>query len=340
LAICVISCAGGNGASGLAKAPEYQPKDQTKCGVAKSHSRPLIVEWPSADRQELESKLHTGLVVVRYQGCEMDVLERCTVPAQYGYRGTTPAQDSVVMKDEDDLYAALPIGAAKLEGKLEKSGKLTVDMNLVGRYEAQKTAVRTDELQGDCAGATHFVYGAAVGAFAFYAGGEARVGGAAGLGGAGAGASSQAVRESLTKNGDPAACAKATTDDKAPPEGCGALIRIEVVPLVGSLTGIWTASGYGCTDDSQPPKEEIRVVQDGTQLTAVKVTGDNCVLAGSVTWQGTITGTAFPVRVTGGHPGNPSSVAIDAQLKLIDLDHFEISFSDGEPPLTFQRVGR
>jgi hypothetical protein len=104
-------------------------------------------------------------------------------------------------------------------------------MDLVGRYESEKSIVRADELQGDCAGATHFVYGVAVGAFDFYAGGEAQVGAGAVAGGIGAGSHSQAEREALTKNGDLSACAKSTTDDQSPPQGCGAIIRLEVVPL-------------------------------------------------------------------------------------------------------------
>jgi hypothetical protein len=65
----VCSCGGGNAASNLAKAPAYNPKDQTKCGVEKSQAKPLIVEWPSADRGELEAQAHNrGLVVIRYEG--------------------------------------------------------------------------------------------------------------------------------------------------------------------------------------------------------------------------------------------------------------------------------
>jgi len=231
LAVGCAACGGGNAASKLAKPPELQLQDQTKCGVAKSQSRPLIVEWPSADRQELESKVGRGVVVVRYEGCEMDVLARCTVPATYGYRGTTLAQDKVVIKDDDDLYANLPVGAAKLEGKLKRSGQLTVDMDLVGRYESDKPTVRADELQGECAGATHFIYAASVGAFDFYGGAQAQVGATAGAGSTGAGWHSQADHEALTKNGDLSACERSTTDDKAPPQGCGAIIRLEVVPL-------------------------------------------------------------------------------------------------------------
>jgi hypothetical protein len=229
--ILIAACGGGNIASKLANAPDYNPKDQTKCGVTKSQAKPLIVEWPSPERMELENKVRQGLVVVHYVGCEMSVLDRCSVSAKYTYQGATRNQDKVEMKDEDDLYANLPVGAAKLEGKLQRSGRLTVDMNLVGRFEAEKASVHTDELQGDCAGATHFVYGVTVGAFDFYAGGQANVAGSVGVGSVGAGGHSQAERETLTKAGDQAACERATSADTSPPEGCGALIRIEVVPL-------------------------------------------------------------------------------------------------------------
>jgi hypothetical protein len=231
------SCGGGNAASQLVRAPEYAPKGQEKCAVGKSHDRPLVVEWPSSDRLELETKARQGLVVVHYAGCEMDVLERCAVAAKYNYFGGTRKRDTLVMKDADELYANLPVGAAGLEGKLERSGSLTVDMDLVGRYEAAKTTLSTADLQGDCAGATHFVYGVTVGAFEFYAGGEADVGaraGAPGPGGPGAGARSEADRETLTKDGDVGACSTAGPDDKAPPAQCGAMVRLEVVALEGA----------------------------------------------------------------------------------------------------------
>jgi formylglycine-generating enzyme required for sulfatase activity len=226
-----LACTGGNVASHLAQTPRFEPEGEARCAVVKSQAHPLVVEWPSADRLTLENKLREGLVAVRYQGCEMRVLERCSAPGRYTYLGATRSEDKVVIKDEDDLYANLPLGAAKLEAKLQRSGELTVDLDLVGRYEAEKLAVRADELAGDCRGATHFVYGVAVGAFDFHAGADATVGAGAGFGGVGASGASQSERETLKKSGDTAACTHATLEDKAPPEGCGALVRLEVVPL-------------------------------------------------------------------------------------------------------------
>ncbi len=230
VASCMASC-GATPASKMLGTPEYAPADQTKCGVEKSQANPLIVEWPSADRLQLENKVREGLVAVHYQGCEMRVLPRCNIGAKYRYLGGTRKQDSVEIRDEDDLYATLPVGAARLEGKLARSGKLTVAMDMVGRYEAERASLRLDDLQGDCEGATHFVYGVTVGAFDFYAGGEASVGGGVNVAGVGGGGHSTSERETLTRDGDQAACTKSSSADPSPPDNCGALIRLEVVPL-------------------------------------------------------------------------------------------------------------
>ncbi len=227
----LVACGGGNVASHLADPPRFAPEGEARCTVVKSQAHPLVVEWPSADRLTLENKIREGLVAVHYVGCEMRVLERCSAPGKYTYLGATRSEDQVVVRDEDDLYANFPLGAAKLEAKLAKTGALTVDMDLVGRFEAERQEVRADELVGDCQGATHFVYGVAVGAFDFHAGAEATMGAGATIAGIGSAGHSQEEKETLRKSGDEAACLRARAEDRAPPDGCGALVRLEVVPL-------------------------------------------------------------------------------------------------------------
>src|SRR5262245_50912772 len=180
---------GGNLASEAAKPPEFAPKDQTKCGVTKSQARPLIVEWPSSDRATLEARVKQGIVPVRYIGCEMEVLARCQVPKSgYSYTGITRKSDRIVMRDADELYANIPVYAAKFEGKLQRSGALTVDMTIVGRYESDHPTVRAADLTGgDCDGATHVISALTVGAFEFFAGAEAEAGAGVEVMGAAAG---------------------------------------------------------------------------------------------------------------------------------------------------------
>jgi len=215
-----------------AKAPELDRPGETKCGVKKSQSEPLVVEWPSAARAKLEALSRTGVVAVRYQGCEMEVLASCNAPGKYGYTAITPKHDHVAIKNEDDLYATIPLGAAHLEGKLESAGELDVDMAIVGRYASDRAVVRADELQGpDCSKATHVVSALEVGAFDFFAGAGTAVGASAGAMGAGGGGNAKASKELLNSDGRMNGCDSATTSDGKPPDGCGAILRLEVVPL-------------------------------------------------------------------------------------------------------------
>jgi hypothetical protein len=286
VALSASACGGGNAASKLANPPGLEIKGQAKCGVAKSQSRPLIVEWPSADRGELESRARNhGVVVVHYAGCEMRVLDRCTVPIRYGYTGITRKRDRVTMRDADELYANVPLGAAKLESKLATAGQLDVQMTIVGRWEAERATVRRAELQGDCGDATHVVSALSVGAFDFFAGADASVGGGASVLGAGAGAKSSAKREMLNEDGDEQACEHATSEDKKPPEGCGAILRLEVAPLDDAaesvaahtetraatpgasvdLTGDWASE---CGNGGAPLRSTLHVKQTGDAFKA------------------------------------------------------------------------
>jgi hypothetical protein len=236
---------GGNIASHLATPPKYEPTDQAKCGVRKSADHPLIVEWPSADRATLEAKAQAGLVAVRYVGCEMEVLHRCKLPGKYGYTAITPKHDAVTIKDSDELYANMPVGAAKLEGTLEKSGQLQVSMTIVGRYEADRASFTPEQLDGaDCERATHVVSGMTTGAFELSAGGSATVGGGASAFGAGAGGKSTASRETLERDGHEEKCEAGSARAGEPPDGCGAVLRLDLVPL-------------------EAPKKKVRVAEEG-----------------------------------------------------------------------------
>jgi len=110
-------------------------------------------------------------VVVKYADCQMEVLKRCTVkgaPA-YDYIGLTPKHDTVTMRDASEVYANIPVYAAKFEGKLQQSGALEVAMTVVGQFDTARPVARQDELEGDCSGATHVVTALTVGSFQFFA---------------------------------------------------------------------------------------------------------------------------------------------------------------------------
>jgi hypothetical protein len=236
--VCAIAvawlpaCRRGAVAQEMAKPPDVEEATgQAKCGVRKSAAKPLVVEWPAAERAALESGASRGLVAVRYEGCDMEILTTCTASGSYGYVGLTQKREGVRIRSADELYAELPVGAAGLEAKLERAGQLNVDMVIVGRKEADKTVFNERDLTGRCDDATHVITGLTVGAFSFYTGASAEVGGAVRVGNMGVGAGSSAGNEVLREDGSGESCVVASTADVSPPEGCGALLRVEVVPI-------------------------------------------------------------------------------------------------------------
>ena len=226
--LAVAGCGGGGPAMRLAAPPSLEVAGLQRCALAPSQMRPLVVEWAAADRGSLEVQLQQGPVVVRYEGCELEVLPGCTVPGRYDYAGFTHKRDRVTIRSADELYAHMPLGADKLEGRLARSGELEVELDLVGQYLADRETFTRWDLTGQCRGATHVIAAAQVGAFAFAASTRTE----AGL----AGAERAASRELLNADGDATACAAALPSDAAAPAGCAALLRLEFTPLFASAS--------------------------------------------------------------------------------------------------------
>jgi hypothetical protein len=245
----VGACKSGNTAQRLADstAPTLKGSTEGKCRPGNEASKSLVVEWPMGERAALEGRVQRGLVAVRYRNCEMELITNCSVTGTYSYVGVTPKSENVKITNADELYAKIPIGAVRLEGQLARAGELNVDMIQVGRHEADRYHFRETDLSGRCEGATHVVTGLSVGAFVFYSGSGADIGLGAGVKGTGieAGVGSTASKSVLNRDGDPSACAAparaqgfdedgaaiASPTIAGPPVGCGALLRVEVVPI-------------------------------------------------------------------------------------------------------------
>jgi len=225
--------------------PTYAPTDQASAGAAKSASRPLVVEWPAADRAALEAQRAGGIVVVRYGGREMEVLRGCRAAGLYRYVPVTPKEEDVTMRDATELDAAMPIHTVTLEARLQQKQQLDVAMTIVGMYQTDGRTWNAADLQGDCAGATHVVQALAVGAFEIDASAQSSVGGGVHALGAGVGGSHDASREVLHRDGDKDACAKSGAHDASPPFACGAMLRVEVVPVRFPVTGPSATCGQG-----------------------------------------------------------------------------------------------
>lgn len=101
------------------------------------------------------------------------------------------------------------------------------------------------------------------------------------------------------------------------------------------LSGEWESSDYECAR-KKDITERVRITQDGNRISAVKITGDDCVKAGHETFTGTITGTTGIVGFWLGQPGGqPVQSPPDTKLTVKDADTLVLS---GPADYTFTRV--
>jgi gliding motility-associated-like protein len=103
-----------------------------------------------------------------------------------------------------------------------------------------------------------------------------------------------------------------------------------------NLCGLWIGKGYQCyTIDTAGGvnlyglDELVWIEQNGLNISATKITGDNCVNAGRITWQGDYINNSFDVSVVTGTPNSPSSGLLFGAITVITPTLLELSNSGG-----------
>ncbi len=180
LAVALTACAAAQ-APGAAKRESGQSQlmgqtfaGQNKCNP-EDHERPFVIEWDATDMSSFESLAKRDVVVVRYEGCKLRILDGCrddSVPGAYGsYRPvswTAGSLERVEIGSEADLYAKLPLGVGELGGRVAGGEKFRMEYFVAGTRNATRPGIYRGDLADNpgCQGATHFVYGYNLGAFA------------------------------------------------------------------------------------------------------------------------------------------------------------------------------
>ena len=169
-----VPTAGPTRASGQSSLMDKTVAGQGKCNP-KSQDRPFIVEWDATDLSQFESVTNNDIVFVRYEGCELRVIDSCRNDSVKGALGayktvdwTSGSVEKMDISNEGELYAKLPLGAATLGGRVSAGEEFHMEYFVSGVRTATRPAVyRTDvDSVPGCKGATHFVYAYNLGAFA------------------------------------------------------------------------------------------------------------------------------------------------------------------------------
>lgn len=197
--------------------------------VAAAHENPLVTEWPASEKANLESRLREGAVVVAYEGCTMRLLPNCRAPGRYGWRRTTPATDIIEIRNTDDLYAKLPLGAVSLEGELARTGRLSVQTTVSGQIELQGFEPAAMPWDAACLGATHVLASLSVGAFKMRSGGSVSARGGAGIPVVG-GSAGTTSEEALIREAGMAESCK-SSGEAGPHPDCASPVQMFLRPL-------------------------------------------------------------------------------------------------------------
>lgn len=190
---------------------------------------PFLVDDPRG-AVPIEADLRRSTVVVGYDGSGLRLLRDCTTDATYTFTGSAPEPVRKIFSGY--LPAELPLTgralADRLGPELERGALLTLDAVLSGTFTLTRVPQR-GELRGACAGATHIVVSASVGAFRF---GLDRRGVRDTIAASvGAAAIERGPVLTVGESGEAAACEVASPEAKAPPNRCDGLVRLALDPL-------------------------------------------------------------------------------------------------------------
>ncbi len=160
--------------SGQSALMEQSFAGKNKC-TAKGHERPFVIEWDATDMSSFEARTANDVIFVKYEGCELKVLDSCVNDSVKGSLGsykpvdwTSGSVEVIDISNEGELYAKLPLGAAELGGRVSGGEKFHMEYFVSGTRSATRDTVYAKDLEklSGCKGATHFVYGYNLGAFA------------------------------------------------------------------------------------------------------------------------------------------------------------------------------
>jgi TPR repeat protein len=228
----------GTGCGPGAAAEAIRPGDPTAAGALgegschdpETFGEPLVVDWKPEQRGDLEVAMKEGVAVVSYSCKGIKLLKDCHIDGKYGFIGMTKKEQMVRLQNADEVRANLPLGGMGIAGQIgaEMSRGATIDIALVmvGKTRTTWALPTSDDLKGSCDGATHFVRGATVGAFAMDTGTKAKARAVAELFGASLGGGSSSAKKVHNKEGDISDCGKATPDSEKAPAQCGAPLRL------------------------------------------------------------------------------------------------------------------
>lgn len=276
LSLVLLAACGGPGGIGQRVAPALPTASRALDGDASGTDTagsgvcpgmpeaPLVVDWPAEKRIDLGTGLahgsNAGLVVAAVQCPHVRILKTCSVNNPYVFAPAQIARTTLHFEGADDIRANLPFSMGDLA--LASDAAIDVALAYVGRRTAQLRTVDRSALVGECAGATHFVRSAWIGAFRVASGTRGRAQSFAELSRLGSlDASSSSAKRLLHEDGTLESCESHDASATSPPARCGVPVRIELGAIVAARPQVDASAGTPrrpSVPASKPPASPAR----------------------------------------------------------------------------------
>lgn len=210
---------------------------QSRCSEVKAPMDPFVVEWDATSTAIFESLAQRDVVFVRYENCELEVLTACSDDGMSGRYGaynapmwTTGGLEGFDIRDEYELYAKLPLGAASFAAEVAGGATLRLQYRVSGVVTATRNNISKGDLGANpgCGSATHFVQAYSLGAFELLATQGNRQKAKGGTKGIGAGGGHERSESRERQGGDLGSC---TADGARELSSCKLPIRLVLRPL-------------------------------------------------------------------------------------------------------------
>ncbi|MEZ4384879.1 MAG: hypothetical protein R3A79_26345 [Nannocystaceae bacterium] len=263
LPLAAVSCKSVPGGSGTRESGQSRLMDESFAAKnacnPDNHKRPFIIEWDATDMSSFESYAADDVVIVRYEGCHLEILDECRNDSIRGSQGsykpvewTSGSLEKLEIANEGELYAKLPLGEATLGGRVRGGEKFSMEYYVAGTRNATRDSVYRDDIVSNpgCEGATHFVYGYNLGAFALGSVEDFSAEAGGSVYGFGAGGNTSKTRKADKKGGSLGVC---QSDSATEIDGCKAPIRLTLRAI---------------RDGEDPNKETMRAEDSDASLNA------------------------------------------------------------------------
>jgi hypothetical protein len=229
---------------------------QNRCPDEDGEARPFVVEWDATDLAAFEAKAARDLVFVKYEQCEIEMLYGCSdngVPGRYGAYDspvfTSGTVESFLMRDQAELWAKLPLGAAEIGAQVSSGQTLELQYFVSGTANSTRNYVERAAIadNGRCAKATHFVSAYNLGAFRLLAHEQASKSGKAGVAGGG----SESESANLKHGGELDDCTSRTQ------QRCRVPIRLVLQPIDETAQDLDASAAGAPRPDPEPAEDTV-----------------------------------------------------------------------------------